>query len=191
MWLKIKQKGLRKFWSMSPLTGASHFGIPFFLATARSRSLPPPGRRGWTSPWRPRGRRRSPRSLLPKQTRGSDAWDFSRGKNNWARHPCLFGLVDFFFGSTNLADFKGKPFKTRKETKKRAPLGNWAKKRLGARDVGARRQVTGSDMAPVVGTWKIHFQLEKKPLSVAMLVGGRVSAIKSVAKPPPGPSNYP
>ena len=32
VWLKIKQAGLRRFWSMSPLTRATHFGIPGFLS---------------------------------------------------------------------------------------------------------------------------------------------------------------
>ena len=31
-WLKIKQEGLRRFWSMFPLTRATHFGIPVFGA---------------------------------------------------------------------------------------------------------------------------------------------------------------
>ena len=36
MWLglKIKQEGLRRFWSMFPLARATHFGIPVFGATA-------------------------------------------------------------------------------------------------------------------------------------------------------------
>ena len=34
-WLKIKQEGLRRFWSMFPLHRATHFGIPvFWIATA-------------------------------------------------------------------------------------------------------------------------------------------------------------
>ena len=34
VWLKINQEGLRRFWSMFPLTRATHFEIPVFYATA-------------------------------------------------------------------------------------------------------------------------------------------------------------
>ena len=30
LWLKIQELGLRRFWSMFPLTRATHFGIPVF-----------------------------------------------------------------------------------------------------------------------------------------------------------------
>ena len=42
VWLKIKREGLRRFWSMFPLTRATHFGTGFLSHTQISKMAQPP-----------------------------------------------------------------------------------------------------------------------------------------------------